>query len=199
MTEEQYKKIAPNLPLTYDTVRALLIKYDVNTVNRLAGLFSQLAHESGNFKYKIENLNYSAKSLRKVFGKYFPTDELARSYAREPERIGKRVYANRMGNGDEASGDGYKYRGRGYIQLTGKNNYSLLATTLNKSIDDTIKYLETDEGALESALYYWKKMNCNKYCDEDNLRKLTRVINGGYNGLEDRQSKYVKYKGILTT
>ena len=198
MTEKQYKKIAPNLPLEYEEVKNLLIKYDINTTSRIAGLFSQIAHESGNYKYKAENLNYSARGLRITFKKYFPTEDLAKEYARNPEKIANRVYANRMGNGNEASGDGYKYRGRGYIQLTGKNNYSLFSTFLNKSIDDTIKYLETNEGAFESALYYWKKMNCNKYCDEDNVRKLTKAINGGYNGLEDRQSKYTKYKGILS-
>lgn len=178
-------------------INPLFEEYEINTVNRVAGFLSQCAHESLNFKVKAENLNYSAKSLRAVFGKYFKTEEEAISYARNPQKIASRVYANRMGNSDEASGEGWKFRGRGYIQLTGKNNYEGFAKHIDKDIDETIAYLETDKGALESALYYWKKANCNKYCDAEDIKGLTKSINGGYNGLADREEKFEKFKTIL--
>lgn len=199
MNQEQLTKIAPNLKLGFEAVNELLNKYEINTIPRIAGLFSQLAHESGEFKCKTENLNYSAQGLRKIFPKYFKDDNIANAYARKPEQIANRVYSNRMGNGDEKSGEGYKFRGRGFIQLTGKQNYTAFSQFLNMDMDDTIKYLETDEGALESALFYWKKANCNKYCDAEDIKGLTKSINGGFNGLEDRQSKYSKYKAILLT
>lgn len=197
MTQEHLKKIAPNLKLSYEIVKKLLDKYEINTTQRIAGLFSQLGHESGDFKYKSENLNYSAQGLRKIFPKYFKDDTIAEAYARKPEKIANRVYSNRMGNSDEQSGDGYRFRGRGFIQLTGRNNYVAFSQSINRNMVETIKYLETDEGALESALFYWSKANCNKYCDSEDVRGLTKSINGGFNGLEDRQSRYSKYKAIL--
>lgn len=199
MTQEQLTKIAPNLKLDFNIVNSMLEKYDVNSIPRIAGLFSQLGHESGDFKFKTENLNYSAQGLRKIFPKYFKDDASAEAYARKPEKIANRVYGNRMGNGDESSGEGYKFRGRGFIQLTGKQNYTAFSQSINKSIDETIQYLETDEGALESALFYWKKANCNTYCDKEDIKGLTKSINGGFNGLEDRQARYSKYKAILLT
>lgn len=197
MTQEQYKKIAPSLPIDYDKVMELFSKYEINTPNRIAGFFAQCAHESGNFKAKLENLNYSAKALMSVFKKYFPNEALANQYARQPEKIANKVYANRMNNGDEASGDGWRYRGRGYIQLTGKANYTKFAEAIGKSMDETIAYLETDEGALESALFYWKIANCNKFCDSLDLKGLCRSINGGFNHLEDRNAKFNKFIAVL--
>ena len=118
---------------------------------RVAGFLAQIAHESGGFNFVIENLNYSAKGLVATFKKYFPTEELAKQYERKPEKIANRVYANRMKNGDETSGDGFKFRGRGLIQLTGRDNYTKFAEALDMDIDSTIAYLETPNGAVASA------------------------------------------------
>lgn len=197
MTEEQYKKIAPSLTIPYSNIMELFNKYEINTPDRIACFFAQCSHESGGFKAKVENLNYSAKSLMAVFKKYFPTEALANQYARKPEKIANKVYSNRMNNGDETSGDGWKYRGRGYIQLTGKANYTKFAESIGKSMDETIAYLETDEGSIESALFYWKLANCNKHCDSGDQKALCRSINGAYNGLEDRVAKYNKFIAIL--
>lgn len=198
MTQEQLSKIAPNIKLDIDTLNELLEKYEINNAERLACFFAQCSHESGGFKAKVENLNYSADALNRVFPKYFGDKRDANKYARQPEKIANVVYANRMNNGDEASGDGWKFRGRGFIQLTGKANYTSFANEIGKSIDETIAYLETDEGAIESALFYWKKANCNKYCDNKDQKGLCKSINGGYNGLEDRIAKYNKFIDVLS-
>lgn len=198
ITSSNLQSIAKNLKLDLETINELLTKYDINTVNRIAGFFAQCAHESGDFKFKKENLNYSASALNAVFPKYFKNAGVdSNIYARQPEKIANRVYANRMGNGDEASGDGWKFRGRGFIQLTGKNNYTKFAESIKKSIDETISYLETDAGALESALWFWKTNNINKYCDNDDIIGMTKRINGGTNGIEDRTERYIKYKNTL--
>ncbi len=157
---------------------------------RVAGFLAQLAHESGGFNATIENLNYSKEGLRKTFPKYFPTDELAAQYARKPEKIANRVYANRMKNGDENSGDGFKFRGRGLIQLTGKDNYTRFAEALDMDIDSTIAYLETPNGAVASAGWFWDNNKLNQFCDRDDFITLTKRINGGTIGLADRQHHY---------
>lgn len=157
---------------------------------RLAGFLAQIAHESGGFNFVIENLNYSADGLRKIFPKYFPTDELAKQYARKPEKIANRVYANRMKNGDENSGDGFRFRGRGLIQLTGRDNYTRFAEALDMSLDDTIVYLETPNGAVASAGWFWDNNKLNQFCDRGDFITLTKRINGGTIGLADRQHHY---------
>jgi putative chitinase len=157
---------------------------------RAAAFVAQIAHESGGFNFVKENLNYSAKGLMGTFKKYFPNEALAKQYERQPEKIANRVYANRMGNGDEASGDGYKYCGRGLIQLTGKQNYTKFAADLGISVDETVKYLETPEGAVSSAGWFWDQNNLNQWCDKDDFVTLTKRINGGTIGLEDRKHHY---------
>lgn len=157
---------------------------------RIAGFLAQLAHESGGFNFVKENLNYSADGLRKTFAKYFPTDELAKAYARQPEKIANRVYANRMKNGDEASGDGFRFRGRGLIQLTGRDNYTRFAQSLGIGIDETIEYLETPSGAVASAGWFWDNNGLNQFCDKDDFITLTKRINGGTIGLADRKHHY---------
>jgi putative chitinase len=157
---------------------------------RIAGFLAQIAHESGGFNFIIENLNYSADGLRKIFSKYFPTAELAAQYARQPDKIANRVYANRMLNGNESSGDGFKFRGRGLIQLTGRDNYTRFATALDMSIEETINYLETPNGAVVSAGWFWDNNNLNSYCDKNDFIGLTKRINGGTIGLSDRQHHY---------
>lgn len=174
-------------------------KYDITTVSRLACFLAQVAHESGGFNAVKENLNYSAQGLVTTFKKYFPTLETAKSYERNPEAIANRVYASRMGNGNEASGDGFKYRGRGLIQLTGQQNYTLFATDMNMNIDEAIEYLETYDGAAMSAAWFWWKNNLNVLADQEDMKTLTKRINGGFNGLEDRIHHFELAKGILET
>jgi putative chitinase len=174
--------------------------YDMNVnPTRLAGFLAQTAHESGGFTAIKENLNYSAKGLRGTFGKYFPNDEIANQYAKKPERIANRVYANRMSNGDEASGDGYRFCGRGLIQLTGRANYTKFAQDLSMSLEDTIAYLETPNGATASAGWFWDNNKLNQYCDSGDFVTLTKRINGGTIGLEDRKHHYEIAMHYLTT
>jgi len=169
-----------------------MLKYDINTLQRQAMFLAQLAHESGNFKYVSENLNYSAEALRRVFKKYFPTDDLALMYARQPEKIANRVYANRMGNGEESSGDGWKYRGRGLIQLTGKDNYAAFSLKANNNALLEPDLVAEPELAALSAGWFWDTNDLNKWSDTGDVRAATRKINGGFNGLADREAKYNK-------
>jgi len=164
---------------------------------RLAHFFSQVLHESGQMRYDTENLNYSAKALRAVFGKYFDTDQQAEAYARQPERIANRVYANRMGNGGESSGDGWRYRGRGLLQLTGKNNYKAFAAWLgDERVLSEPDRVATDY-AVHSAVYYWDKNKLNTIADRDDVVTLTKRINGGLNGLSHRRELLNKANGLL--
>ena len=157
---------------------------------RLAGFLAQVTHESGGFTAVKENLNYSKDGLIKTFSKYFTDDSIAKAYARQPEKIANRVYANRMSNGNEASGDGYRFCGRGLIQLTGRANYTKFANDLGMSIEDTVAYLETPNGAVASAGWFWDNNNLNQYCDSGDFITLTKRINGGTIGLVDRQHHF---------
>jgi putative chitinase len=181
----------------HEALVAILPKYDITTPLRVAAFMAQCGHESASFTALRENLNYRAVSLRKVFGKYFPTDALAEQYAKQPERIANRVYANRMDNGDEASGDGWKFRGRGLIQLTGRHNYTKFAESVDMTLDEAIAYLETFEGAVAGACWYWSANNLNKWCDAGDMLTLTKRINGGTIGLEDRIKHYNRALEIL--
>ena len=164
---------------------------------RLAHFFAQVMHESGSMRYDTENLNYSAKALRSVFPKYFKTKKQAEKYARQPEMIANRVYANRMGNGNEQSGDGWKYRGRGLIQLTGKNNYRAFSKWVcdKKIMKDPDLVASTY--AVHSAVFYWEKNSLNKLADKDDISNLTKKINGGHNGLAHRKELLHKATGLL--
>lgn len=175
-----------NVPALFITFQKILPKYEINTSLRVAAFFAQCGHESLDFTVLRENLNYGAKGLRATFPKYFPTDELAAKYERKPEMIANKVYANRMLNGDESSGDGWKFRGRGAIQITGKENYTKLAKFLNKTIDETIQYCETLDGAIESACWFWDTRDLNALADKSDILQLTKKINGGTIGLPDR-------------
>lgn len=176
-------------------------KYEINTALRLSHFLSQIGHESGNFRATIENLNYGAKGLRTTFGRYFPTDELAKQYERKPEKIANRVYANRMGNGPESSGDGWKYRGRGYIQLTGKTNYAAIDRVVEENILETPDLISSKYPLL-SAGWFWNSRNINRVADRGTahevVKEVTRLINGGTNGLEDREAKFHKFYNLLT-
>ena len=185
---DQFKQIVknPHANHWYEALAQLLPDYDINTPLRVAHFLAQTAHESGNYVFVQENLNYRAASLMSVFKKYFPTLELAQQYEKKPEKIANRVYANRMGNGDEASGDGWRYRGRGLIQLTGKDNYTFFAGSLGIPIEEAADYMSTFEGAAQSACFFWEQNNLNRFADANDVRGLTRAINGGFIGLEDR-------------
>lgn len=162
----------------------------IGNPRRLAGFLAQLAHESGGFNVIKENMNYSAERLQVVFRKYFPNAAIANKYARKPEMIGSRVYANRMNNGDEASGDGWRFHGRGLIQLTGRYNYTKLAEALEISVDECVEYLSTTDGAVSSAGWFWDTNDLSTYSDNDDFIGLTKRINGGTNGLSERQHYY---------
>jgi putative chitinase len=173
-------------------------KYEINTVNRAAGFLAQCGHESNGFTVLKENLNYSAEGLNKIFHKYFPTLADATPYARQPQKIANKVYANRMGNGDESSGDGFKFCGRGAIQLTGHDNYASFADSVGYSLDECVADLETLDGAIESACWFWKKNGLNAICDADDIVAMTKRINGGTIGLSDRTEHYNKAKELLS-
>jgi putative chitinase len=177
------------------TMKAAMAYYKL-TPERAAHFFAQTAHESGNFTAFSENLNYSAQGLQNIFGKYFPGN-LEESYARNPEKIANRVYASRMGNGDEASGDGWKYRGRGALQLTGKSNYQAFADYLKKPEIMTSPDLVASVYAFESAMFFFDKNKlwsiCDKGVNDASILELTKRINGGTHGLDDRKAKTIKY------
>jgi putative chitinase len=196
LTLGQLKQMLPKNPYVADWHEALsqlLPDYDINTPQRIAAFVAQCAHESGNFMVLKENLNYRAATLRKIFPKYFPTDAIANDYATRLNKqmhIASRAYANRMGNGDEASQEGWKFCGRGLIQLTGKNNYQAFADSLEMDVNDVPEYLGTFEGAAQSACWFWETNNLNKWADAGDIKELTRRINGGFIGLDDRIKHY---------
>jgi putative chitinase len=196
LTKPQLKELLPKNPYIdqwHHALSILLPDYEINTPQRIAAFIAQCAHESAGFTALKENLNYRPATLRKLFGKYFPTDALAEEYCAKPnkqEAIANRIYASRMGNGDEASGDGYKYCGRGLIQLTGKYNYQAFADSLQISPEEASHYLSTFEGASQSACWFWESNNLNQWADKGDIVTLTKRINGGTIGLEDRIKHY---------
>lgn len=201
LTLEKLKQLVPGNPYIDDWHEALdqlLDDYGINTPHRVAHFIAQCAHESGGFKFIKENLNYSAQGLNNTFKKYFPTVESAQPYARKPEMIANKVYANRMGNGDEASGDGWRYCGRGLIQLTGKDNYTFFAGSLGIPVEEAADYLATFEGAAQSACFFWEQNNLNRFADANDVKGLTRAINGGQIGLADRQKHTEHALHVLT-
>lgn len=182
----------------YNELSDTISKFEINTALRLAHFLAQCAHESAGFTAKVENLNYSADGLKKIFPSYFPGD-LSKDYARQPEKIANRVYANRMGNGDEKSGEGYKFRGRGYIQITGKNNYSSFSKLIKESAVKDPDIVST-KYPLYSAGWFFSK-NCLKKCDAGEtdavITSVTKCVNGGTNGLDDRIKYFKKYYALL--
>jgi putative chitinase len=182
------------------TLKAAMAYYKM-TPERAAHFFAQTAHESGNFKAFSENLNYGAAGLTGIFKKYFPTTEKALLYERKPEKIANLVYASRMGNGDEASGDGFKFRGRGALQLTGKDNYKVFSEYLKNPEIMTNPDLVATEFAFESAIFFFDRNKlwdiCDKGVNKDTILALTKRINGGTHGLADREEKTLKYYGYL--
>jgi putative chitinase len=182
----------------YEALIEILPKYDINTDRRVAAFLAQTAHESGNYTTLKENLNYSASGLAATWPKRFAVpgvkpitpSALAKAIARKPELIANNVYSNRLGNGSAESGDGWKYRGRGLIQLTGKENYSNFAQSIGMDLDEVLEYLETKKGAVESACWFWKRNNLNLLADKQDITLMSKRINGGTIGLNDRKENY---------
>ena len=176
------------------------VKFGITTNLRLAHFLSQCGHESGGFKAVSENLNYGAKGLIGIFGKYFPTDALAASYERNPEKIANKVYASRMGNGDEASGEGFKFRGRGYIQLTGKENYTKFGKFIGEDIASNPDLVAT-KYPLASAAFFFNSNGlwtiCDKGADTATVTAVTKRVNGGVIGLDDRIKHFNEYYNLL--
>lgn len=172
-------------------------KYKIDTPERIAGFIAQTAHESLNFTILEENLNYRAETLDKIFPKYFvKAGRKAADYAKQPEKIANIVYGGRMGNNQP--GDGYLFRGRGIIQLTGRDNYTNFGKTVNKSAEEVASYVTSKEGAIESACWYWNSRNINKAADAGDIVLMTKLINGGTIGLEDRKKHYLHALAVLT-
>lgn len=177
-----------------------MAKFGINTPLRLAHFLAQAGHESGNFRLVKENLNYSAKGLMGIFKKYFPTEALAKQYERKPDKIANKVYGGRMGNGDEASGDGSKYCGRGYIQLTGKSNYQAFFKSMEMDVDSDPTLVAT-KYALASAAWFWSKNGLNKLADtgatDAAVTMITKRVNGGTIGLADRLKHFKEFHALL--
>jgi putative chitinase len=203
LTRDQLAQLLPKNQYLDDWFAALsklLPQYQIDTPKRIAAFVAQCSHESAGFTALQENLNYSAGTLRRIFPRYFPTDEMAQEYVSLPnkqEAIANLVYASRMGNGDPESGDGYRFRGRGLIQLTGRDNYTFFAGSLGISVEEASTYLETFEGAAQSACWFWETNGLNQWADEGDILTLTKRINGGTIGLEDRIKHYEHAISIL--
>ena len=195
-----YSMLKGNVPdVVYEQIPMVVEKFNINTPLRLVHFLAQCSHESGGFKAVSENLNYSADGLKKIFGKYFPGD-LANQDARNPEKIASRAYGGRMGNGDESTKEGYKFRGRGYIQLTGKSNYQSFTGIIGEDLVSNPDLVAT-KYPLVSAAWFFDKNKLNSISDkgisEVTIKELTKRINGGYNGLEHRISETKRFAQIL--
>lgn len=183
----------------FTAVYDILPQYSVDNQLRVAAFLAQTGVESGDYNRLVENLNYSAERLLQVFPYYFKTIEKATQYARQPEKIANLVYSNRLGNGTESSGDGWKYRGRGIIQITGKYNYNQCSLSMygdDRLVANPDLLLDKHE-AIRSACWYWNRKNLNDYADQGNIDEITYLINGGYNGQQERTDKYNVALSIL--
>lgn len=184
----------------YELISEVLPRWQIITIPRVAAFMAQTAHESRNYTALEESLYYSEDALSSVFGHYFDGESRKiEDYARKPQKIANLVYSNRMGNGPPESGDGWRYRGRGVIQLTGKNNYMDFADYFDMTLNEAVDYLETKEGALQAACWYWDSRNLNQHADDKDIVRITELINGGHNGLEDRKEKYHNNLKVLNS
>jgi putative chitinase len=206
ITLEQFSAMIPKNrepEAWYENVVDMFKKYDIMTTNRIAGFMAQCAHESADFTALEENLNYSEKALNSVFGRYFGEGKRdATEYARQPEKIANYVYqdefrsaAGQMGN--TQPGDGWKFRGRGIKQLTGRNNYTAFGKSVGMTADEAAEYVATKKGALESACWFWATNNIDRFADADDIVGMSKKINGGTIGLEDRKARYARAKAVL--
>ena len=205
ITSEQFAHL---FPLAQDpnswaeSMNNVFPNYEITTPQRVAAFIAQCGHESGGWTTFEENLNYSAQGLQSIFKKYFSSIDVANAYARKPEKIANRVYGSRMGNGPEESGDGWKYRGRGPIQLTGSANYKAFAQEMFddwQNLYDNPDWVTSDRDfALMSAIWFWNKNKLNVQADSGDIKLMTKKINGGYIGLEDRIKHYNEAIHLLT-
>lgn len=181
-----------------DALNSQVNKFGINTPIRIAHFLTQIAYESDNFEYSSEDLNYSDKALRALFGEFFPTDELAQAYAGQAEKIANRVYANRMNNGDETSGDGWKFRGRGLIQLSGRDEYTQCGNALKLDLINHPELIENQPNvAVDAAAWFWYMKQLNTYADQDDIRHITQMLKGRCNDLEDREAYLDRAKELL--
>jgi putative chitinase len=189
----------PQIDQWHEPICQILPEFEINTPPRLAAWLAQMGHESGDLRELQENLNYSAKGLRGVFPKYFPTDEMALHYERKPQMIASRVYGGRMGNGPEETGEGFMYHGRGLIQITGKDNYGNCSMALfgdTRLIDDPDLLCQQD-AAIRSACWFWNSRGLNTFADQGDILTITKRINGGTIGLDDRTNRYHRALHVL--
>jgi putative chitinase len=199
-TVDKLAQILPGNPYLdhwHEALSKILPDYDINTPERVAAFLAQTAHESGGYKALKENLNYKAETLCKVWPRLFPNMDIANQYAHKPEAIANRAYGGRMGNGPEASGDGFKFCGRGLIQLTGRDNYTKFAESIETPVEELPEFLGTFEGAIQSACWFWETNNLNQFADSGDVLTMTKRINGGTLGLQDRQQHYTHAMQIL--
>ena len=196
MTEAQLHSLGID-PKWLKALEDTFAKYDINTPQRQASFIGQCAHESNNFKTLEENLNYSAEGLMRTWGSRFPTLEIAQQYARNPEKIANKVYGGRAELGNTEEGDGWKYHGRGLIQLTGRANYTVCGQALGRPFAETPEMVLDPENACLSAGWFWNKKNLNALADSGDVETMTKRINGGLNGLEDRKQKIAKALSVL--
>jgi putative chitinase len=199
LTKDQLAQLIPGNTYVaewHEALEKLLPDYDINTPHRVAAFIAQCAHESGGFREIKENLNYRAETLGKVWPRLFPAG-IAEQYAHNQEAIANRAYADRMGNGNEASGDGFRYCGRGLIQLTGHDNYQAFADSVEMAVEDVPAYLATFEGAVQSACWFWESNNLNQLADSGDILTMTKRINGGTLGLDDRTARYTRALEIM--
>jgi len=182
----------------YEAMCEILPLWEVDTIERVAMFVAQCGHESGGFRVLSENLNYSAKALNSIFPKYFKrAGRDANEYHRQPEKIANVIYANRMDNGDVDSGDGWRFRGGGILQLTGRYNYTKFGEAVDMSPEEAVDYVRTKKGALDSACWFWDTNGLNSYCDDQDIVGATKRINGGTIGLDDRKKHYIHALDVL--
>jgi putative chitinase len=196
-TKDQLQQIIPNnahLDHWFEALDKILPDYEIDTPQRVAAFLAQCAHESGGFNAIQENLNYRPETLMKLFGSHFPGGLAeAQQYCAQPNKqevIANRIYADRMGNGPESSGDGWAFCGRGLIQLTGRANYTRFAQSIDTPVEQVTEFLQTFEGCVQSACWFWEANNLNQYADNGDILTMTKRINGGTLGLEDRKAHY---------
>jgi putative chitinase len=194
VTEEQMQRMFPSTPITaidelLNPLNMTLQEYNIDNLNRIAMFIAQCGHESGGFRVKEENLNYRPERLAVIFPTHFRGVDV-HEYAHNPQKIANRVYANRMGNGPESSGDGYNFRGRGFIQLTGRSNYTKFAKDNDLSLEEAVEYMGTVAGSIHSAGWFWNEHNLNEPSDLDDVITVTKKINGGTLGLTEREELY---------
>lgn len=199
MTSDIFAKLFPhakNPEAWVNSCNKFFPKFEINTLERVASFLAQCGHECDGFTVFSENLNYSATALIKTWPTHFTVSD-AQLYARKPEAIANRAYCNRMGNGNEASGDGWKFRGAGAIQLTGRASHAAFGKFLGIDVDAVRDYLLTTDGAIHGACWFWKERNCNRFADEKDIEGLTKKINGGLNGFQDRKDRYTQAIKLL--